>query len=202
MSFLKKLFGKRERSVVVVSGLPRSGTSMMMRMLDLGGMEVVTDNIRQPNPDNPKGYYEFERVKKLPEGDVAWLADAQDKAVKIISALLRHLPEGYNYKVLFMRRSIEEILASQRKMLARRGEDPDKVDDAEMAQLFAQHLEQVYAWMNSQQNVVYLDVDYNAIVQSPQPQLAQIEAFLDFDLDVEAMAAVVDPELYRQRRAE
>ena len=129
MEVLKGLFGRRRKPIIVVSGLPRSGTSMMMRMLDMGGVPVLTDEIRAPDLDNPKGYYEFERVKKLPQGDIAWLADAQGKAVKIIGALLRHLPAAYTYKILFMRRAMVEVLASQRQMLIRRGEDPDGIDD-------------------------------------------------------------------------
>jgi hypothetical protein len=200
MGFLKKLFGgTRREPVIVVSGLPRSGTSMMMRMLDQGGVAVIQDGIREANADNPKGYYEFERVKKLPEGDVAWLEDAQGKAVKIIAALLRHLPDTYTYQVLFMRRHMDEILASQKRMLVRRGEDPDAVDDAEMARLFEKHMAQVYAWMDQQSNLSYIDVDYNAALTDPQPVIRAVDAFLDVELDLRAMAAVVDPELYRQR---
>jgi len=195
----KKLFRTQTEPVVVVSGLPRSGTSMMMRMLDVGGLEVVTDGIREPNADNPKGYYEFERVKKLPDGDTAWLEDAGGKVVKVIAALLLHLPNTYEYRVLMMRRKMDEILASQRRMLVRRGEDPDAVDDQEMARLFEKHLAQVYDWMRQHDNVRFLDVDYNVMLSGPEPQLAEVQAFLPYALDLQAMAAVVDPSLYRQR---
>lgn len=200
MRLFKKLFGKQTEPVIVVSGLPRSGTSMMMRMLDVSGLDVVTDGIREPNADNPKGYYEFERVKKLPEGDTAWLDDAQGKVVKVIAALLLHLPDGYEYRVLMMRRKMDEILASQRRMLVRRGEDPDSVDDQEMARLFEKHLAQVYDWMRKQDNVRFLDVDYNVMLSGPEPQLEEIQVFLDRRLDLQKMGAVVDPSLYRQRR--
>ena len=199
MKFLQKLFQKKPKEVIVVSGLPRSGTSMMMKMLEAGGLEVLTDNIRKPNEDNPKGYYEFERVKKLPEGDTAWLDQAEGKVVKIISQLLMSLPEGYTYCVLFMRRHIEEILASQRRMLERRGEDPDKVDDEEMAALFEKHLEKVFAWMDRQPHVHYLEVDYNRTLADPQPMAERVNEFLGSELDVEKMVGVVDPSLYRQR---
>jgi hypothetical protein len=175
---------------------------MVMRMLEKGGVPVMTDEIRKPNEDNPKGYYEFERVKQLPDGDDAWVEEAQGKVVKVISALLQHLPADYSYKVLFMRRHISEILASQRRMLVRRGEATDKVDDEEMARLFQEHLEKVYAWMAAQPNLGYIDVDYNAMLQDPMPQVLQIDAFLGLDLDRAAMAAVVDPDLYRQRHAD
>lgn len=200
MRLFKKLFGTRSEPVIVVSGLPRSGTSMMMRMLDVGGLEVMTDGIREPNADNPKGYYEFERVKKLPEGDTAWLDGARGKVVKVIAALLQHLPDPYEYRVLMMRRKMDEILASQRRMLVRRGEDPDTVDDEEMARLFEKHLAQVYDWMRRQDNVRFLDVDYNVMLSGPEAQLAEIRAFLGRPLDLQAMAGVVDPSLYRQRR--
>lgn len=200
MRLFKKWFGGRSEPVIVVSGLPRSGTSMMMRMLDVGGLEVVTDGIREPNADNPRGYYEFERVKKLPEGDTAWLEDARGKVVKVIAALLLHLPDTYEYRVFMMRRKMDEILASQRRMLVRRGEDPDTADDREMARLFEKHLAQVYEWMRKQDNVRFLDVDYNVMLSAPEAQLDEIQAFLDRPMDLQAMGAVVDPSLYRQRR--
>ena len=133
----KKLFKSEEAQfITVVSGLPRSGTSMMMKMLEAGGILPIIDNIRTADEDNPKGYYEFERVKAIDKGDTEWVADAQGKSVKVISALLKHLPSDHQYRVIFIRRHMDEILASQRKMLLRRGEDPDKMDDAEMALLF------------------------------------------------------------------
>jgi len=196
----KKLFGTQPEPVIVVSGLPRSGTSMMMRMLDVGGLEVVTDGIREPNADNPRGYYEFERVKKLPDGDTAWLDEARGQVVKVIAALLPHLPTTYTYRVLMMRRKMDEILASQRRMLMRRGEDPDAVDDREMARLFEKHLAQVYDWMRQQDNVRFLDVDYNVMLSGPEAQLEEIQVFLGRPLDLQEMGAVVDPSLYRQRR--
>lgn len=199
MRILKSLFGRRSQPVIVVSGLPRSGTSMMMRMLEAGGVPVLVDGIRTPNADNPKGYYEFERVKKLPDGDVAWLPDAQGKVVKIIAALLMHLPDTYTYRVLFMRRHIDEILASQKQMLVRRNEDPGAVADEEMARLFEKHLKQVYGWMAQQQNLAYMDVDYNRLLVEPLPILKEVQAFLGLSLDLPAMSAVVDPTLYRQR---
>jgi hypothetical protein len=197
--FLKALFGGGKRPIVIVSGLPRSGTSMLMRMLEQGGAPILQDGIREPNTDNPQGYYEFERVKKLPQNDVGWLPEAQGKAVKVIAALLVHLPADYTYQVLFMRRRMEEILASQRRMLVRRGEDPDAVDDAEMTRLFEKHLAQVYAWMDQQANLSYLDVDYNATLANPLATANQVKTFLSLPLDERAMASVVDPTLYRQR---
>src|SRR6185369_5935200 len=115
--------------VIIVSGLPRSGTSMMMSMLVAGGIKAMTDSIRTADEDNPKGYFELEKVKEL-EKDHLWLSDAAGKAIKIISALLKHLPREYPYKTIFMRREMKEILASQRQMLIRRGEATDTISDA------------------------------------------------------------------------
>ena len=204
MNLLKRLFHRESAAdempaVIVVSGLPRSGTSMTMRMLEAAGLDILTDQIRTPNIDNPRGYYEFERVKKLPDGDVAWVRNAQGKVVKVIAALLKYLPPAYTYKVLFMRRHMDEILASQRQMLVRRGEDPEKVNDAEMARLFEKHVTEVHAWMDAQPHLSYIDVDYNTLLVDPRPQLAQVVAFLGCDLDIDRMAGVVDPALYRQR---
>lgn len=186
------------RKVVVVSGLPRSGTSMMMKMLEKGGLEVVTDQVREADADNPEGYYEFERVKQL-EHDRSWLPDAEGKAVKIISQLLQHLPADCSYKVVFMRREMEEILASQKRMLVRRGETPDKIEDERLAALFRQHVERVRRWLDGQPNFEVLYVSYNRILDRPLEQAGELDAFLEQDLDVEAMAQVVDPTLYRQR---
>ena len=127
---MKGLFQKLSKSgkdefITVVSGLPRSGTSMMMKMLEAGGIPPVTDELRTADEDNPKGYYEFERVKAMDQGDTSWVVGARGKVVKVISALLKHLPPGEQYRVVFVRRNMPEILASQRKMLIHRGEDPD-----------------------------------------------------------------------------
>ena len=191
--------GLPKNTIVIVSGLPRSGTSMMMKMLEAGGIPLLTDHLRTPDEDNPKGYYEFERVKRLPKGDTAWLADAEGKAVKVISALLEHLPPTYHYKVIFMNRHMREVLASQRKMLIRRGEDPNKVSEEELARLFQKHLRKVKNWLHAQPNIDVLEIDYNAMVVNPIPYVRQINAFLGGWLDEEAMAQIVDPTLYRNR---
>lgn len=171
---------------------------MMMKMLEAGGLPVLTDNIRTADKDNPKGYYEFERVKKI-EHDTAWLPDAQGKAVKMIAALLRHLPSDCSYKVLFMERQIEEVLASQRQMLIRRGESTDAVSDEKMSELFGRHVERVKAWLDEQANMTVLYVGYSDVVASPVEQSKRINQFLDGVLDTGRMASVIDPDLYRQR---
>jgi hypothetical protein len=189
-----------DQIITIVSGLPRSGTSMMMKMLEAGGLPPVTDNLRTADEDNPKGYYEFERVKQLSKGDVEWLADAPGKVVKVIAALLPHLPSTYRYRVVFMQRDMTEVLASQRQMLVRRGEDPNKIPDEVISKLFEKHLRQVNDWVAQQSNVERLDVNYNEMLKNPAPFITQINAFLGGNLDIAPMAQVVDPSLHRQRK--
>ena len=192
--------GNAKDSITVVSGLPRSGTSMMMKILDAGGIPPLTDEIREADADNPKGYYEFERVKQLTKGDTAWLPDAQGKAVKVIAALLEHLPPDYNYRVIFMQRHMGEILRSQKQMLIRRGEPTDKVSDEEIAVLFQKHVDHTASWLAEQPNFDVVYVSYNRMLEAPSEQVARINEFLGNRLDVEKSAAVVDPTLYRQRK--
>jgi len=187
-----------QTSITIVSGLPRSGTSMMMRMLEAGGMEILTDGARTADEDNPKGYYEFERVKQI-EHDHAWLEEAKGKAVKMISALLKHLPQGYAYKIVFMLREMGEILASQKQMLIRRGEPTDRASDERMAELSESHLNQVKAWLEDQPHMDVLYVSYNEILKTPQEHAERINRFLDGRLNVDRMVQAVDPTLYRQR---
>ena len=189
-----------ERDVItIVSGLPRSGTSMMMKMLEAGGMELLTDGIRIADEDNPQGYYEFERVKQI-ENDKEWLQDACGKAVKMIAALLKHLPPEYRYEVVFLRRNIGEVLASQRRMLVRRGEPTETVPDERMAELFKKHIEQVEVWIAEQPNMAVINVEHGDVLNNPARQARRVSEFLSCTLDVQAMAAAVDRSLYRQRQ--
>lgn len=188
------------KKIIVVSGLPRSGTSLMMMMLDAAGIPPMQDYVREADADNPKGYYEFERVKKLPDGDTGWVRDAKGKSVKVITMLLEHLPKNNTYDVVIMRREIGEILASQRKMLERRGEDPNKVSDAEMGDLFSKHFEQVMVWIRKQKNFRFVEVSYNHLLEEPEAEIAKVNQFLGGNLDTEAMLAKIDPKLYRQRQ--
>ncbi|HWP66221.1 MAG TPA: sulfotransferase [Candidatus Limnocylindria bacterium] len=185
--------------ITLVSGLPRSGTSMMMKMLEAGGMPVLADHIRRADEDNPEGYYEFERVKKI-ETDQAWLPEARGKVVKMISALLKHLPATYRYKIVFMRRKLEEVLASQRQMLIRRGKPTDTTSDEKMAAYFTHHLERVERWLADQPNMDVLYVSYNELMQDPETHCAAVARFLDLPLDARRMAQVASGRLYRQRR--
>lgn len=173
----------------------------MMMMLEAAGIPPLTDQTRTADQDNPKGYYEFERVKKMKEGDLDWLNEAPGKAVKIISALLPSLPSGYTYQVLFMLRALPEILASQRVMLLNRGEDANLISDAEMASSFQKHLDYIRGWLETQTNFSTIYVDYNDLLEDPAPCVENITHFLGRDIEKEKMIAAIDPKLYRQRKA-
>jgi hypothetical protein len=184
--------------LTVVSGLPRSGTSMMMRMLERGGMPVIVDQRREADDDNPNGYYEFEAVKKTRD-DPSWLNGSSGKAVKMVYKLLYDLPKNQHYRVLFMRRKLDEVLASQRTMLERNGEKNDGVSDDTMAKLFVAELTAFENWLKQQPHIKCIDVDYNRVQREPVAELERVNEFLEGGLDVRAMADVVDSSLYRNR---
>jgi hypothetical protein len=184
--------------LTIVSGLPRSGTSMMMRMLQCGGLPVLTDEVRTPDDDNPNGYYEFEAVKQT-KSDPSWLEGSEGKAVKMIYRLLYDLPSTRSYRVLFMRRHLDEILASQRVMLQRHGM-ADGVSEEQMSKLFRAEIDSFYQWVKRQAHVEMIDVDYNRMLQNPRPETERVNSFLGNILDVDMMASVVDGSLYRNRK--
>src|SRR5215204_4071756 len=199
-TFLQLFEKKVNRPFIpIVSGLPRSGTSLMMNMLAAGGLEVLTDQLRTPDDDNPVGYFELEDVKKLMKGEHTWLAKSNGKAVKVISTLLPYLPSGYHYRIVFMRRAIEEVLASQRKMLINRGEDPHKISDEQMAEMFQKDLQQSERWINSQAHATRININYTQLMANPRPLAAEINTFLGGGLDEDKMLSVIDTSLYRHR---
>jgi hypothetical protein len=184
--------------VTVVSGLPRSGTSLMMQMLRAGGIPPVTDDQRTPDEDNPRGYLEFERVKNL-KHDKAWLADASGKAVKIVHLLLMELPTDREYRVIFMQRELNEVVRSQTVMLERSGKSGAGLTPEKLSQIFAGQLKTVRQWLVGKPNFKVLEVGYADLIADPSGKASQIAAFLGADLDQSAMAAAVDPSLYRNR---
>jgi hypothetical protein len=195
----RKMQSKRNRPIIVVSGLPRSGTSMMMKILAEGGVPIVTDEQRTPDTDNPNGYYEIETAKQMADGNIAWLADAGGRAVKVISTLLEYLPAQYFYRIIFMQREIQEILASQRKMLAHRKESV-AVDDAQMAEQFRKHLSIVKPWLARQPNMEVLYISYNSLMLNPEPYCRQVIDFIACDPShLERMLSVPNGKLYRNR---
>lgn len=187
-----------EEPIVIVSGLPRSGTSMMMQICEAGGLTSLIDQDRKADEDNLKGYYELKQVKRL-EKDKSWLPRARGRVVKVISALLQHLPPEYRYKVLFMQRNMDEIIASQKQMLVHRGE-PNRFSDEDLARIFRNHLKIVGQWLRDQHNFEVLHVDYNQLLENPREKIAEIKGFLGKGLDDAGMAAVIDTNLYHQRR--
>lgn len=202
MSFFGDLWLKARYGtpIIVVSGLPRSGTSMMMKMLSAAGLGIVTDEIRTADEDNPKGYFELEQIKDLDKAqDKSWLNEHRGKVVKIISFLLKDLPDDNAYKVLFMRRNLEEVIASQNKMLVRRGQPVDPAGDAKMIENYKLHLRKVDATIRDKPNVRWLDVDYNDVVQNPRKPAEAVAAFVGSGLDVDKMVGAVDASLYRNR---
>ena len=184
--------------IYVVSGLPRSGTSMMMKMLNAGGMETVTDQARQPDPDNPDGYFEYAPVKNLAV-DAGFIRDIHGKAIKVVSPLLRFLPRDQTYKILFMLRPLEEIMLSQEKMLMRKGETASSESQARLQKKFQDHLYDIRLWIARQPFLDCLFVSYPETVADPPAAAGSIVKFLSAPCDAKNMAAVVAPQLYRNR---
>lgn len=187
-----------DSEIVIVSGLPRSGTSLMMQMLDRGGIPAVTDAIRAADRDNPRGYYEFERVKKTKQ-DSSWLPDARGKVVKMVSSLLYDLPTTETYRIVFMERDMEEVLESQEKMLTRLGRPAAPRD--QIRRSFGVHLERLFAWIPAQRHMSVLKVSYNDLLADPGPVCRRIAAFLDDVPDAAQMRGAIDVSLYRNRAA-
>ena len=183
--------------ITIVSGLPRSGTSLMMQMLAAGGMTILADSERQPDIDNPRGYCEWEPAKLLPR-QPELIDQAEGKAVKVISQLLLSVPKGRDYKIIFMERPLPEILASQDEMLRRRGK-PDSVSHEAMTSAFKDHLTDVSTTLENRPDISVLRIGYRRLLNDPIRHSQSIKDFLALDLNVEAMARQVDLSLYRNR---
>jgi hypothetical protein len=173
---------------------------MAMKMLVAGGMPVLTDGVRTPDESNPKGYYEFEAVKDLhKQGDLSWLADARGKAVKIVSFLLTWLPETYNYKVVFMQRDLREVIASETTMLLKLGESPEAASEEQTRTVYQQHLDKVGRFLSSRRCFSTLTLNYRDALDRPEDAARRMREFVGHPLNVEEMARVADPSLYRNR---
>ena len=172
---------------------------MIMQMIDAGGIPALTDGIRGADDQNPRGYYEFEPVKKTRE-DPSWLRRARGMVVKMVYRLLYDLPKGYSYRVIFMRRKLEEVIASQNVMLERQEKEGGGLSDEKLLQVFRAEIDKSNRWLAEQPNFKVLYVNYNEMLKDPVPQVARINGFLEGNLDTREMIRVVDPTLYRQRR--
>lgn len=172
---------------------------MMMRALNAGGIPALSDGARPPDIDNPFGYFEYEPVKAL-QRQAGWLEAARGHCVKIIYRLLYDLPSALPYRIVFMERNLDEVIASQNAMLRRRGQPVDVGRDADTKKAFERHLSVCIAWLREQPNVRVLRTGYQAALSAPGEQFAAVARFLDRQCDIAAMVATVDPCLYRERR--
>lgn len=187
--------------ITIVSGLPRSGTSLAMQMLHAGGIPALTDEQRTPDADNPRGYFEFERVKQI-KTDQQWLSDAVGKSVKIIHMLVTSLPPDREYRVLMMRRDVKEVVRSQAAMLARSGKPGGGLSPDKLAQVYEGQMSAVARWLAEHRCFRVLDVHYADLIRDPRAMSERVNEFLGGGLIIEAMARAVDPTLYRQRAAD
>ena len=186
-------------SIIVVSGLPRSGTSMMMRMIQAAGVPALTDHVRGADADNPNGYLEYEPVKRTAQ-DPSWVPLARGKVVKMVHLLLRDLPASERYSVVLMHRDLDEVLASQRKMLDRAGKSGAALPPETLRKVFASQMQDITRWLAAQPNFRVLEMHYNRVLADPAPESARLAAFLDLPDRAAAMAAAIEPSLYCNRK--
>jgi len=199
--FLKRVFGaNRGEPIVIVSGLPRSGTSMMMRMLEAGGLPIMSDAERVADIDNPKGYFEYERTKHLEkETDKSYLQEGRGKALKVISFLIKDLPDDNSYRILFMRRNLDEVLASQEKMIDRLGSDDASMEDEAMKEAYRNDIVRVRLLCKKRSNMELVEIHYKETIEDPAMTARKANDFLGGQLDEVAMRKAVDKKLYRNK---
>jgi len=198
---LRRLLQKKQGDpIVIVSGLPRSGTSMMMKMLEAGGMQIMTDSERAADIDNPKGYFEYERVKNLEkEGDKSYLRDGRGKVLKVISFLIKDLPDDNDYRVIFMRRDLDEVLTSQNKMIDRLGTSDSTAATEAMKEAYRNDIVRTRLLCRKRPNFAWLEIHYRDTVDDPAATARSVNAFVGGHLDEAAMREAVDESLYRNR---
>ena len=186
--------------LVIVSGLPRSGTSMMMRMLEAGGLPIMTDGARGADLDNPKGYFEHERIKDLErETDKSYLRAGRGQALKVISFLIPHLPDENDYRVVFMRRDLDEVLSSQDKMIQRLGTRDAAAEREAMKEAYRNDIVRTRLLCRKRPNFELIEIQYRATVEDPAATARRVNEFLGGRLDEAAMRQAVDESLYRNR---
>ncbi len=198
---LKRMFRKDPGDpIVVVSGLPRSGTSMLMKMLDEGGMQIMTDSERVADIDNPKGYFEYERVKDLEkETDKRYVREGRGKVLKVISFLIKDLPDDNDYRVIFMRRDLDEVIASQNKMIQRLGTDDSTAAEEAMKEAYRNDIVRTRLLCKNRPNFELIEISYKNTVEDSEATARSVNAFVGGHLDEAAMRAAVDGSLYRNR---
>lgn len=183
--------------VYIVSGLPRAGTSMAMALLQAGGIDLVVDGVRAADEDNLGGYFEYEAVKGIRD-DVSWIYAARGKGIKVVSPSLRYLPRDLRYRVVFMRRDLNEVAASQEQMLRRLGKDVG-ASRAQMIDLMQRHLQEVESWLARSEYVEVLFLPYRDVVEDPLSACRRLIDFLSLSANPLEMAQVVEKKYYRQR---
>ncbi len=194
--------GTSGKSFILVSGLPRSGTSLLMQMLEAGGLPIQTDGIRQADPNNPLGFFEWEPIKRVPqEPELLDEPGLEGKGIKIISALLPHLPPPHRYRVLFMMRPIAEVAQSQIRMLERGGESPEIEREALERQLLA-HRHSCLQYIDRAPNFEVLRVPFRRLFEDAPQVVGEIEKFIGSEQLplAERMLSVIDSRLYREKQ--
>jgi len=190
----KSNYKYRKDQIVIVSGLPRSGTSLMMQMLNQGGITVLTDNNRQADESNPKGYFEYDPVMSIHK-DNSWLDLAKNKSVKVVAPLLKFLDPKYRYKVIFMSRDLTEIVKSQQKMI---GKDPETLP-TRLFEAYKKHLNQVEIWKNKEPGVELIYLNYKDVLENTEESVEKVVSFIGIDMNKDAMIGCVDTSLYHNR---
>ena len=201
LEFLKRTFRRQQgEPIVIVSGLPRSGTSMLMKMLEAGGMQIMTDSERVADIDNPKGYFEYERVKDLEkESDKSYIREGRGKVLKVISFLIKDLPDDNDYRVIFMRRNLDEVLASQNKMIQRLGTEDSTAAEEAMKEAYRNDIVRTRLLCKNRPNFELIEINYRNTIEDPAATARSVNAFLGGHLDETAMRQAVDSSLYRNR---
>jgi hypothetical protein len=192
------MLNNTENSITIVSGIPRSGTSLVMQMLDAGGLTTYADDIRTPDVSNPRGYYETEKAKLL-RTDTSWMTEANGKAVKIIHSLLKYLPDHFSYEVIFIERNLHEVVKSQSTMLQNLGRTGAALPPEKMISIFQKELDGIYDWLKSKPNIKVLFINYGELLSRKESEVQKIAKFLKKDLHVDAMTSSIDPALYRSK---
>jgi len=190
----------KNRKHIIVSGLPRSGTSLMMQMLEAGGITILTDGERQADENNPKGYYEYEAVKEMHTGNTSWVKQGRGKALKVVSHQLEYLPRSYPYQIIFMRRHLDEIVRSQQKMMERDGVMPKSFSKEKLLAEYEMHLLHTLRWLDKQSNIEYATFYHHHILANPRQQAQRLANFLRQSMPIESMVQVIEPKLYRSKK--